>query len=201
MTSTKQMFFLFTFLVGSFLLSSTSEAGTNRLIKTFRYGHYCGSGHGGGGKTPIDGIDRSCYRHDQCCKPAPKVGGVSVCPCWCDRRLVNDVVRYARTQKRMSKKKKQAIRWIKRIFKAHICHCKGRVCNYKIKCKRRKRCKRILKKKVCVKVPSCKLVKVCGSRSIRGWGAKCRAPICRKKRKCKRFFGKKFCFSYPSCKR
>ncbi|MCB9640050.1 MAG: hypothetical protein H6728_04530 [Myxococcales bacterium] len=182
-------------------LAYSSSSWANPIAKRVKWGNYCGSGNGDlrSGKKPIDKIDASCKRHDECCRPSTKVAGVSVCPCWCDKRLVDDVSRLS--QSGMSVKQRTTIAIIKSVFSTHICHCKGRMCNYKFKCGTTKKCKTIRKKKLCVPVPYCKINKVCGNHAIRGWGAKCRLPRCATKKKCKRFMGKNFCFPVLVCKK
>lgn len=182
------------FLVAVFLGTTNAQA------KSPRYGNFCGAGHGNSSpKQPIDQLDQACKQHDLCCKGGIKKAGVVVCPCQCDRAFLGSVNAFLSTPKgRKAGKARRAALFAKGFYNVHACFCEGKACKYKIRCTMKKKCVK-LKKKRCVKVPSCGIDKQCGPGKTPGLVGKCLR--CKTKKICKRFAGKNFCFTMPVCER
>lgn len=193
---------LFTLFILLLFVVPSENAEAKSLIKRFRYGNFCGSGHGNNSpKPPIDALDKACKAHDLCCKAIEFKSGVKICDCHCDAALRRSADRFLRTKRaRKSAKARRAALGIASLYRLHACFCRRRICRPKIKCRRKRKCTRKFRKKICIRVPRCSLTKVCKRTKVPGQGGRCLLPACKTKKICKRFLGKKFCFKGVVCK-
>lgn len=192
------------FLVSvALLLCCPGGADARPLASKFRYGNFCGSGHGNfSPKPPIDQLDAACKAHDLCCKNAVKAGpGVKICPCHCDKAVRRAARRFLGTKRgRSNKKARRAALGIVALYSAHACFCRRRVCLPKLKCRLKRKCTKRLRRRICTRVPRCRLEKRCKMARTPGQAGRCFPTKCKKKKFCKRILRKKRCVTGLVCK-
>lgn len=132
--------------------------------------NWCGPGHPKKGKNPpaLHPVDSVCRTHDKC---YDRRGYLD---CRCDRELLRSMPQaIARTR---SGKGKAAGLTAIAAFSHTPCFCRKKVCVPVPSCRMVRRCKRIgigkFSKKICTKVPQCRTIRRCKRIPVPGAGGR-----------------------------